>query len=147
MSKSLQKLSFWPFINAHQRCRYRHSPFARIYYFHTAGSGRSRKGFEGVDISERHKGSGSSNHVGCCAPSQKTKIQESRGAKPSTLSACQEAQAAVRGLPLDSWILVFRYVDCPSCSQLDHGLQIYTKTRRITLLHKFCILKPVDVES
>ena len=33
-------------INPHQRCGYSDSPFARIYYFYTAGS---RNGLEGVD--------------------------------------------------------------------------------------------------
>ena len=33
-------------VNPHQRCGYSDSPFARIYFFHTAGS---RNGFEGME--------------------------------------------------------------------------------------------------
>ena len=35
-----------PDVNPHKRCGYSDSPFARIYFFYTAGS---RNGFEGMD--------------------------------------------------------------------------------------------------
>ena len=52
----------YDFINPHQRCGYSDSPFARIYFFYTAGSRNRFEGMEAVcrltkkqkTISKRH---------------------------------------------------------------------------------------------
>ena len=41
----------WAFVNPHQRCGYSDLPFARIYFFYTAGS---RNGFEEMETVCRH---------------------------------------------------------------------------------------------
>ena len=56
-----EKVPFWVF-NLHQRCGYSDSPFARIYFFYTAGSRNRLEGMEPVctltkkqkTISKRH---------------------------------------------------------------------------------------------
>ena len=39
-------LPFWSFIHPHQRCGYSNSPFVRIHYFYTAGSGNETEGMD-----------------------------------------------------------------------------------------------------